>query len=235
MTGAGMSQESGVPTFRDAQSGLWARYRPEELATPEAFRRNPDRVFGWYLMRWAMVSQTEPHAGHRALAKMERLFDSLSVVTQNVDGLHRRAGSSRVIELHGSLGSFRCSSDGHLFDDADLPVPGGESWEEWGPVAPPSCWCGSPVRPGVVWFGEVLPVGALTEAQRAVAEAEVVLVVGTSGVVYPAAQLPYLALSRGIPVIEINPEPTPLSEDANWRWPRAAGPALAELLEYLED
>lgn len=151
LTGSGMSRESGIPTFREAQTGLGARYDPVDLATSEAFQRNPDRVFGWYLWRWRVVQEAQPHAGHYALVQLGRLVESFLVVTQNVDGLHRRAGSPDVVELHGSLAPFRCVGEGHPYPSELLedlaPGPNGE-------VPPPACTqCSSPVTPGVVWFG----------------------------------------------------------------------------------
>lgn len=227
LTGAGMSQESGVPTFRDAQTGLWERYDPTELATAAAFQHNPARVFGWYLWRWQLVRKVAPHAGHRALAALVRAFDELVVVTQNVDGLHRRAGSPDVTELHGSIDAFRCFDQGHPYDPAGL-----ESLElpESGEVQPPECHvCGSPVRPGVVWFGEFLPQDALERACRVVTECDALLVIGTSALVYPAADLPNLGLSSGATVIEINPQRTPLTPRVRLSWPASAGAALPAL------
>jgi NAD-dependent deacetylase len=202
-----------------------------ELATAAAFGRAPARVFGWYLWRHRLVQQAEPHAGHLALAALAQTFSGFTVVTQNVDGLHRRAGSEDVIELHGALDAFRCFDAGHPFDAAelsDLAVP------ESGEVRPPLCsTCGSPIRPGVVWFGESLPTGAFERASAAVRDADASVVVGTSAVVYPAAALPEMAVSTGIPVIEINPEPTPLSSLATVSWMTTAGAALSELAAAL--
>jgi len=232
LTGAGMSQESGVPTFRGAQTGLWARYDPMELATANAFQRHPARVFGWYLWRFKLVRSVEPHSGHHALAAMAGHFDGLPVITQNVDGLHRRAGSTDLVELHGSLEAFRCFDQGHVFDTSaleDMEAP------ESGEVPPPNCaTCGSPIRPGVVWFGEMLPLGAFERAQQLVHQCDALLVVGTSSVVYPAAALPEVAASRGVPVIEINPEETPLTSMADLWWGSSAAEALSELAEALE-
>ncbi len=236
LTGAGMSQESGVPTFRDAQTGLWARYDPMELATEDAFGRHPARVFGWYLWRYQLVSRAEPNAGHTALARLE---DGLvhggptvfTLVTQNVDGLHQRAGSRAVIELHGSLSRFRCLHRGHPFDPsrlADLAIP------EHGEVAPPPCdVCGSPVRPAVVWFGEVLPQEALEAAHACARTCDLMLVVGTSGVVYPAAGLPEVGLHRGIPVIEVSPQPTAFTPHVTLSWASTAAVALPQLVTAL--
>jgi NAD-dependent deacetylase len=231
LTGAGMSQESGVPTFRDAQQGLWSQYDPMELATADAFQRAPGRVFGWYLWRYRLVHAARPHRGHIAVAAMAAGCGGYTVVTQNVDGLHRRAGSDDVIELHGSLEQFRCFDAGHPFDasaldDVDIP--------ESGEVVPPACEaCGSPIRPGVVWFGETLPPGVYERASQQVSRCEVLLVVGTSSVVYPAAALPQLAAGRGVAVVEINPQPTPLTPLATVSWAAPAGDALAQLAHSL--
>lgn len=231
LTGAGMSQESGVPTFRDALTGLWARYDPQQLATVAAFQDDPGRVFGWYLERWRRTREVQPHAGHGALAELSALFEDLTVVTQNVDGLHRRAGSTEVIELHGALDAFRCLDRGHRFDAGRLE--GLEPGED-GRVEPPECVeCGSPVRPGVVWFGEFLPPAALESAWHAVERCDVLLVIGTSVLVYPAAELPHIALAQGAAVIEINPDRTPLTTSVDLFWSARAGVALPALAERL--
>lgn len=227
LTGSGMSQESGVPTFREAQTGLWARYDPAELATPEAFERNPARVFGWYLWRWKLAREAKPHAGYYALIDLARGVPSFSIITQNVDGLHRRAGSEDVVELHGSLERFRCAGAGHPYDAALLEEL---SADPTGEVEPPRCpRCSSPVRPGVVWFGESLPPEALARAWRAVQECDLLLVVGTSGLVYPAAELPWVARQGGAKLIEVNPSPTPFSRTADLWWKETAAVALPQL------
>lgn len=226
-TGSGMSQESGVPTFRDAQNGWWARFDPNELATPEAFRRQPARVFGWYFQRWWSARAAQPHAGYRALVELEDRFERLTVVTQNVDGLHGRAGSRRVIELHGSLEAFRCFDGGHRYDIRRLEELGPPRGEE---MEPPRCdRCGSPIRPGVVWFGEALPWDQLALARAEIEGCDALMVIGTSALVYPAADLAWVGVGRGITVIEINPQPTPLSPHATLAWPAGAGVALPEL------
>lgn len=236
LTGAGMSQESGVPTFRDAQTGLWARYDPTELATEEAFRRHPARVFGWYVWRYQVVSRARPHAGHAALSRLQRGLaprgaGAFTLVTQNVDGLHQRAGSTGVIELHGSLRTFRCVAHGHPFDPARLAqrvVP------EDGEVPPPPCdECGSPIRPAVVWFGEMLPRNALEAAYACARQCDLMLVIGTSGVVYPAAGLQDVGVQRGIPVIEISPQPTPFTAHVTLSWASTAAVALPQLVTAL--
>lgn len=201
LTGAGISAESGVPTFRQAQTGLWARYDPQSLATPEAFRRQPQLVWDWYAWRRELVAGVEPNPGHYALAALERRVGRLTLITQNVDSLHQRAGSGAVIELHGNLARTKCSREGRVV-------------EHWPATdeRPPRCpACGAFLRPDVVWFGEALPAEALDAAFAAAGAADVFLTVGTSGLVQPAASLPLVALDGGAVVIEINPEETPLS------------------------
>ena len=214
-----ISAESGVPTFRDAQTGVWARFDPMQLATPEAFARDPERVWDWYAWRRELVARAEPNAGHLALARWERAGAEVTVATQNVDGLHRRAGSRRVITLHGDITRTLCSG----------PCGEATGWES-DTRRPPRCpTCGAPLRPGVVWFGEMLPPGALEAAAEAVEAADLVLSVGTSSLVQPAASLPAVALERRIPVVEINPEPTPLL--AAWRLEGTAATCLPALVE----
>lgn len=196
VTGAGMSAESGIPTFRDALTGLWARYRPEDLATPEAFARQPGVVWDWYAWRRERVRQALPNAGHRALARLETVVPRLTLVTQNVDGLHQRAGSTVVVELHGNLLRSRCSREGLVFD----------RWEEV-ERGPPRCpKCGAYLRPDVVWFGEALPRGALQAAFAAAQRCDILFSVGTSNVVKPAASLPWEAAAQGTPVVVVNPD-----------------------------
>ena len=234
LTGAGMSAESGVPTFRDAQTGLWARYDPRELATPEAYRRNPSRVFGWYASRLMAVRRVSPHVGYDALARLGEMYPgALTVVTQNVDGLHTRAGTRDVIELHGSLEAFRCSGCRDPYPAAGV-VQLVEGGGEIAPRPPECSKCGNFIRPGVVWFGEMLPEGVMERAWQAAREADVALVIGTSSMVYPAAELPAIVVGRGGRVIEINPEATPLSPSADLYWQAAAGEALPELVEALQ-
>ncbi|NTU80401.1 MAG: NAD-dependent deacylase [Chloroflexales bacterium] len=194
LTGAGVSAESGIPTFREAQTGLWAQYSPEDLASPDAFRRNPRLVWEWYAWRRQMVVAAQPNPGHIALAELERHAPRLTLITQNVDGLHRRAGSADPIELHGNLTRARCSVEGTIY----------ASWAE-GEVAPPPCpSCGAPLRPDVVWFGEALPPAALERAWDAAMTCDLFLSVGTSGVVEPAASLPRVAYDQGATVAVIN-------------------------------
>ncbi len=206
-TGAGISAESGVPTFRDALTGLWERFDAQALATPRAFRDDPDLVWGWYEWRRAQVGAVQPNAGHHAVTVVEARAPHTDVITQNVDDLHERAGSRQPLHLHGSLFAPRCSScaaPAAVSAAADEPVQGRR-------LAPPSCVrCGAPVRPGVVWFGEALPEAALDAAVRAASACDVLLTVGTSGLVHPAAELPRLAARAGAAVIQVNPQPTPL-------------------------
>ena len=196
LSGAGISAESGIPTFRDAMTGLWERYRPEELATPQAFARNPRLVWEWYTWRRSLVARAEPNPGHRAVRRLEDLVGDVTVVTQNVDGLHQRAGSSNVVELHGNLMRTRCSAEGGVVD----------TWEETGDGPPPCPRCGAPLRPDVVWFGEMLPPGALETAHEVVTHCDVLFSVGTSNVVEPAASLPWIAAGAGVPVVVVNPD-----------------------------
>ncbi len=201
LTGAGVSAESGVPTFRDAMTGLWAKFRPEELATPQAFARDPQRVWDWYRERRMRVAAVAPNPGHQAITQLQTRLAGLQLVTQNVDGLHQRAGSTDVIEFHGNLFANRCRGCGHesRHDDPGLP-------------APPACpGCGGLMGPGVVWFGEAIPATALARASEAAQQAEVFISVGTSGMVYPAAGLASVAREAGAMLVEINLEPTPLS------------------------
>lgn len=224
LTGAGMSAESGVPTFREAQTGLWERFRPEELATPEAFAADPDTVWSWYEWRRDLVAKVEPHAGHVALAHLARLVPRLTLVTQNVDGLHARAGSEDVVEFHGNLFANRCLTAGHEVTDVPRPCP-----------SPPSCpVCGAPVRPGVVWFGEAIPPAALERAMAAAVDCDVFLSVGTSSLVYPAAGLAHHALEAGAVTAEINPQPTEFASLARFALACPAGRALPALITRVE-
>jgi NAD-dependent deacetylase len=216
LTGAGISAESGLSTFRDKQTGLWAKYRPEDLATPQAFQRNPRMVWEWYEWRRGFVAQAEPNPGHHALARIEATRPDFFLATQNVDGLHARAGSRNLVELHGNIRRTVCFDHRH-------PAEG------WDPVAepPPRCrQCGALLRPDVVWFGEALPEAALRRAQGAAAQCDLFLSIGTSTLVYPAAELPFIAGSNGATVVEINPDLTPLSKLADFVLREKAGIAL---------
>ncbi|GAB7144940.1 SIR2 family NAD-dependent protein deacylase [Mycobacterium riyadhense] len=228
LSGAGISAESGVPTFRDDKNGLWARFDPYELSSTQGWERNPERVWGWYLWRHYLVATVEPNDGHRAIAAWQDHVE-VSVITQNVDDLHERAGSNPVHHLHGSLFEFRCARCGVPYHD---PLP--EMTEPTIEVEPPVCLkCGGLIRPDIVWFGEALPEGPWLQAVEATEAADVMVVVGTSAIVYPAAGLPELALARGTVVIEVNPEPTPLTRNATLSIRESASKALPGLLEQL--
>jgi NAD-dependent deacetylase len=220
LTGAGVSAESGVPTFRGPE-GLWRQFRPEQLATPEAFERDPKLVWEWYAWRRELVAPLPPNAGHRALAELEERYGDWLLATQNVDGLHQRAGSRRLVELHGSLWRVRCTGCGVQGEDRRVPLP----------ELPPRCGCGALLRPDIVWFGETLPEAALEASSAAAQSAQAMLVVGTSALVYPAAALPRLARGAGAFVIEVNPEATGLSPHVDVSLRGTAAELLPALLE----
>jgi NAD-dependent deacetylase len=222
-TGAGISQESGIPTFRDP-GGLWESFRPEELATPEAFAARPAVVWRWYRWRFEKVRAAAPNAGHREIARWQESFPSLLVATQNVDRLHQRAGSRDVVELHGDIWTARCQRCGEETGMEDAIARGGE---------PPRCACGGPLRPNVVWFGEMLPEAAWERAAAAASDADLFLVVGTSARVYPAAGLIDVAIASGAEVIEVNREETPFSTRATKSYRGAAGEILPRLTAEL--
>jgi NAD-dependent deacetylase len=220
LTGAGTSAESGVPTFREAQSGLWARYDPQQLATPEAFRRNPGLVWDWYSWRRSLVAEAKPNAGHHALAKMEELAPEFTLITQNVDGLHQQAGNQAVIELHGNIMRTKCSDCDIIVEERFDTIPG-----------PPRCSsCDRPLRPDVVWFGENLPERALLRAYTAARTCDVFLSIGTSSIVHPAASLPVEALRKGILTIEVNPEQTPMTSLMTFVLAGPSGTVLPKLV-----
>lgn len=225
-TGAGMSRESGVPTFRDAPNALWANYDPEEFATRAGFERNPALVWRWYAERRAMIARARPHAGHVAIARMPPLFDAFLLLTQNIDNLHRAAGSNDVVELHGNIFRFKC------FDN-DHPAAPPEGTAEARDDEPPRCACGSFLRQDVVWFGEMLDPLQIDRAYGALALCDAILVVGTSGLVYPAAGFPLVAQSAGARVIEINPEETAITPRADVFVRATAGAALPPLVDAL--
>lgn len=224
LTGAGISAESGLATFREAQTGLWARFDPRELATPSAFARNPQLVWDWYKWRRELAAAAEPNAGHLALAALERRAPEFALITQNVDGLHQRAGSRSVVELHGNIGRVKCSREGTLVGQ----------WESAANAVPRCARCGALLRPDVVWFEESLPELALSAAEDAARRCRVLLVVGTSAEVYPAAGLPELARRSGALVVEVNPNPTALSATADHVLRGAAGTVLPALLAGLD-
>jgi len=219
LTGAGISAESGVPTFREAQTGLWARYDPLQLATPEAFQEDPELLWRWYRWRRELVSQAEPNPGHLALASLAKLVPRFTLVTQNVDGLHQRAGSKPVIEFHGNLFDDRCFAEGCVIE------------HEQNATVPACPRCGAKLRPGVVWFGEAIPEGALNESFAAAADCDVFLSVGTSSLVYPAAGLADIAKDNQAVVAEVNPNPTPHAANYDYAIVGNAGVVLPELVE----
>jgi NAD-dependent deacetylase len=222
-TGAGVSAESGVPTFR-GNDGIWKRFKPEELANLDAFMRNPELVWEWYKARKKVIAEVKPNAGHVALVEMEKMFSSFAVITQNIDNLHRRAGSSAIFELHGNIERNYCMKCGKNF--ANEVVLSGEGI--------PHCECGGLIRPDVVWFGEMLPEDEWNGAMRACHTADVLLTIGTSGVVFPAASLPIEAKRSGAFVVEINPEPTPLTDIADEFVRGRSGEILPTLVEHLK-
>ena len=219
LTGAGISAESGVPTFRGA-GGLWEGQRPEELATPEAFRRDPERLWRWYAWRREKVAACRPNAAHAALAALEDRLPELHLVTQNVDGLHELAGSRRLTELHGSLWRTRCAAEGTVREDRCSSFP----------ELPPRCECGALLRPDVVWFGEALEKADLETAFAVSGGAELFLTVGTSALVHPAASLPGIAQAAGAWVVEVNPEETPLTGSVDEHHRGTAATVLPALL-----
>ena len=228
LTGAGISAESGIPTFRDA-GGIWDEFDPQELANVDAFLDNPKLVQAWYQHRRQIVQEAEPNAGHQALVALERHVDRVSVITQNVDDLHHRAGSRRVVELHGNITRsycMDCERDADP-DTVDAAIQNGE------PAQCPDC--GGLIRPDVVWFGEMLPPAAVDAARSAAHAADVFFSIGTSAVVYPAAQLPVTARQAGAYVVEVNPDRTPLSDDVDAFLQREAGTALPAIVQALNE
>jgi len=221
LTGAGVSQESGLRTFREAQSGLWEQYRPEDLATPQAFQRNPKLVWDWYAMRRELAGTVEPNPGHYAVAEMAHHIQDFVLVTQNVDGLHRKAGSRDVIELHGNLQRVKCSNCGMA----------AQVWDEAVDDVPRCSSCGGLLRPDVVWFGEQLPLDALEKAVEVSRRCDAFLSIGTSGLVRPAASLAYAARRNGGVVIEVNAESTPLTSNCNFVFHGKSGEILPQLVE----
>ena len=221
LTGAGVSAESGVPTFREAQGGLWSKYRAEELATPDAFLADPALIWRWYRWRRELVAEAQPNPGHRALAELADQVPRFTLVTQNVDNLHQRAGSRNVIQFHGNIFEDRCFADGSL-----------QAGDEG--MAVPTCpECGSNLRPGVVWFGEAIPEQALNESCEAAADCDVFLSIGTSSLVYPAAGLADLAKQNGATVAEINPNPTMNAASFDFTLAGNSGVILPELVNSL--
>lgn len=229
LSGAGISAESGIPTFRDQLTGLWARHDPQRLETAKAFRENPALVWGWYLWRRQQMLQAQPNAAHRAIARLAGSGRHLTVITQNIDDLHERAGSQDVVHLHGSLITPKCFACHRPAEFAAAEQPISEEGEL---VEPPRCGhCNGRLRPGVVWFGEDLPAGAWKAAAQAARECDVLLSIGTSGVVMPAASLPDLALASGAVVIHINPIDVSMDKPKELMLIGNAGQVLPTLLE----
>lgn len=225
LTGAGISAESGIPTFRQAQTGLWARYDPQQLATPEAFQRDPHLVWNWYTWRRQLISQANPNPGHISLVELENRIPDFTLITQNVDGLHQLAGSRSIIELHGNIKRNKCSKEG-VISEAIIDK------NEFPPRCPD---CGALLRPDVVWFGEPLPATALQSAMKAASSCQIFFSIGTSTLVEPAASLPFIALDNGAVVIEVNPEETPLTRFASYVLRGLSGIVLPTLLEKMGD
>jgi NAD-dependent deacetylase len=221
LTGAGVSQESGLRTFRDAQAGLWAQYKPEDLATPRAFERDPKLVWDWYASRREAVKSVRPNAGHYALAEMETMISEFTLITQNVDGLHSMAGSKNILELHGNILNVRCSECGKF----------AETWEDDIEFVPRCKKCNGLLRPDVVWFEESLPREQLEAAVIAARTCQVFFSIGTSGAVHPAAALAHAAKTEGSVVIEINAEPTSLTPEADYALHGKSGEILPELVK----
>ena len=222
ITGAGISAESGIPTFR-GEDGLWQRYRAEDLATPQAFEQDPEIVWRWYDWRREIIARAEPNKGHIAIKRMEEYFKGFFLITQNVDGLHARAGIKNMIEIHGNLWRVRCTRDNRRFMLLDVPLK----------EIPPLCECGAILRPDVVWFGESLPRAEMEMAYDMLNRCDALLVAGTSGVVYPVASFPGIVKERGGLVIEVNLEPTPLSSLADISIFGKTGDVLPMLVEGL--
>jgi NAD-dependent deacetylase len=223
LTGAGISAESGIPTFR-GDEGLWKKFKPEELASMDAFMANPELVLEWYRFRRGKMTEARPNPGHLALARWQERVKDFCLITQNVDGLHQKAGSREINELHGNIWRDRCMDCEKRYEAAEVEIAD----------ALPECECGGRLRPDVVWFGEWLPPGAMESASAKAAESELFLSIGTSAVVRPAADLPMVAKRNGSYLVEINPEPTPLSGMADSTLFGAAGEILPALLEVLD-
>ena len=235
LTGAGMSAESGVPTFRDALTGLWERFDVEQLATEDAYRRDPALCWGWYRWRARLVRHAQPNAGHVGIAALADTL-ALRLITQNVDDLHERAGSTVDAHLHGSLFASRCIDCSTACPPDDEPITRNMQQipDAGGRESPPVCaTCDGAIRPGVVWFGEALPDTAWATAIDAIGDCDLLVVIGTSGLVYPAAGLPQRARDAGIRIIEINPHPSAISALADEHWRIGAGEGLARLRQTL--
>jgi len=229
LTGAGVSAESGIATFRDALTGLWGNYDAESLASEFGFLADPALVWGWYEWRRSRVLRAKPNSAHHTIAQLAKQLPKLTLITQNVDDLHERAGSSNVLHLHGSLHQPRCliCEEPYTFPDEAFP---GNAIDQKSRIKPPRCHlCDGPIRPGVVWFGERLPAKTWQQAQEACHHCDLMMVIGTSGVVWPVAQLPYLADQEGISIVQINPVITSLNAIATYNLHGKAGEILPQL------
>lgn len=231
LTGAGVSKESGVPTFRDAMDGLWAKYDPQQLATARAFRQNPKLVWDWYQFRVGLVSKAKPNAGHFALAQLEQRYKTW-VITQNVDALHEESGSKNVIHLHGNLSQYKCFAN----CQGEPTIIDIDSFEWDRENGPPACpHCGDWVRPNIVWFGEMLPLNQLDKAKIVTVECDVMIVVGTSGLVTPAAYFPTFAKEAGAMIIEANPDYSMITRIADIKLDGPSGEMLPKVVEALDN
>ena len=222
LTGAGVSAESGVPTFR-GEEGLWKKFKPEELANFDSFMKNPDIVWEWYAFRKKMMSEVHPNPGHHSLVKMEEYYPDFTLITQNIDNLHRIAGSKNILELHGNIRRNYCLDCGRQYDDEQLQM---------GKTAP-RCECGGLIRPDVVWFGEMLPQDILNAAFRAAEECEVFFSIGTSALVSPASMLPMIAKTANALLIEINPQETELTKAVDHYLQGPSGEILPQLIQEM--
>lgn len=222
LTGAGVSAESGVPTFR-GQEGLWRNYNPQELATPEAFNKDPTLVWEWYDWRRGLIAPLEPNPAHLAIAELEERSPSFLLITQNIDGLHKKGGSKQMLELHGNIWNVRCVAEGNVTENHDVPLQN----------IPPMCSCGAMLRPHIVWFGESLDPHILHQSLQAIEACDFLIVAGTSAVVQPSASFPIMARERGATVLEVNMEPTPISSLVNGSLFGKAGELLPQLVASL--
>lgn len=229
LTGAGISAESGIPTFR-GEEGLWKQYRAEDLATPIAFIKDPKLVWEWYDWRRGIIASKKPNAGHKILGRWEKIFPNFILITQNIDGLHQKAGSKNILELHGNIWKVRCTEERTITENHDIPL------EEIPPHCPD---CGALLRPHVVWFGESLSSSVLYKAFQVSSSCEIIFSIGTSAVVQPAASLPLAAAEANAKIVEINPDPTPLTSYADFSFRGKAGEILPlinkELNKKLKD
>jgi len=229
LTGAGISAESGIPTFR-GEEGLWKQYRAEELATPIAFIKDPKLVWEWYDWRRGIIASKKPNAGHKILRRWEKIFPNFILITQNIDGLHQKAGSKNILELHGNIWKVRCTEERTITENHDIPL-------EEIPLHCPDC--GALLRPHVVWFGESLSSSVLYKAFQVSSSCEIIFSIGTSAMVQPAASLPLAATEANAKIVEINPDPTPLTSYADFSFRGKAGEILPlinkELNKKLKD